>query len=60
MKITIITSEIEVSMEYPTDKIDVSWHETRATNITNITTKLITACSEKTIEILKVKNEQPR
>lgn len=60
MKITVKTSEIEMSMEYPVDTVDVVYYVSRTTNLINIATELITICSEKTIEILKVKNEQSR
>ena len=60
MKITVKTSEIEMSMEHPVETVDVVYYVSRTTNLINIATELITICSEKTIEILKVKNEQSR
>ena len=51
MKITVKTSEIEMSMEYPVDTVDVVYYVSRTTNLINIATELITICSEKTIEI---------
>lgn len=58
MKITIKTSELEMSLEYPTTESDIVYYPSRTENLVRTVTNLITECSEKTIEIIKAKNHE--
>lgn len=56
MKITIKTSELEMSLQYPTTQSDIVYYPLRTENLIKTVTNLITECSEKTIEIIKAKS----
>ena len=58
MKITIKTSELEMSVEYPVAEVDMIYYDSRTNNFIKITSDLVKECVEKTIAIIKAKNHE--
>ena len=58
MKITIKTSELEMSVEYPVAEVDMIYYDSRTNNLIKITSDLVKECTEKTIAIIKAKKDE--